>query len=138
MLGVRLSDPVSHLVRPVVATIGSTATLRQAAESLAAGSIGLLVVVDPRGVAGVLSERDVVAAVADGAVMHEDRVRDHLTDVLVAVDERASILDAVAAMAAAEVRHLAITRDDVVVGVLSVRDVLDVLLEQGDHVVISA
>jgi CBS domain-containing protein len=132
MLGIRLDDPVSRLIGAPVATVGPTATLREAADAFVANSVGLLVVVDPHQVRGVLSERDLVAAVADDAELTEERVRDRVSYDLVSVEEGASVLDAAAAMAAADVRHLAITRRGVVVGVVSIRDIVAVLLEQGD------
>jgi CBS domain-containing protein len=132
MLGIRLTDPVGSIVGAAVATIRPTATLREAANALATDTVGLLVVVGARGVDGVLSERDIVAAIVDEVDVDVARVRDHATAELVSVDETASVVDAAAAMAAAEVRHLAITRRGEVVGVVSIRDVVNVLLEQAE------
>lgn len=132
MLGISLNDPVRTVTAVTVATITPTATLRAAAAALAADSVGLLVVVDARGVRGVLSERDIVLAIADDQDLTEARVRDHATADLVSIDEAASIIDAATTMAAAELRHLAVTRKDEVVGVVSVRDIVDVLVAQGD------
>ena len=121
-------DPVGGLVSPAVATILPTATLREAADAMVADGLGLLVVADPGGPTGVLSERDIVAAVADGLEVDEERVRDHCSDDIVSVDEDASIEDAARAMADAQIRHVAVTRDGAVIGVVSVRDVLRTLL----------
>jgi CBS domain-containing protein len=132
MLGISFKDPVGSVTAPAVATIPPTATLRDAADTLAADGVGLLVVVDARGVRGVLSERDIVLAIADNHDLTEARVRDHASTDLVGIDEAASILDAATAMAAAELRHLAVTRNDEVVGIISVRDIVDVLVAQGD------
>jgi CBS domain-containing protein len=121
-------DPVGGLVSPAVATILPTATLREAADAMVADGLGLLVVADPGGPTGVLSERDIVAAVADGLEVDEERVRDHCSDDIVSVDEDASIEDAARAMADAQIRHVAVTRDGAVIGVVSVRDVLRALL----------
>ena len=129
MLGIRLSDPVRTLVGDPVATIGPTATLRAAAETMSSDGIGLLVVVDTRGVLGVISERDLVNAVAEGADLDEERVRDRLADDVVTIDEDATVSDAAATMAAAEIRHLGVTRQGDIYGVVSVRDVVNVLLE---------
>ena len=129
MLGIRLSDPVRTLVGDPVATIGPSATLREAAETLASDGVGLLVVVDTRGVLGVLSERDIVNAVAEGADLDDERVRARLADDVVTIDEDASISDAAATMASAEIRHLGVTRQGDIYGVVSVRDVVNVLLE---------
>jgi CBS domain-containing protein len=122
------TDAVGHLVSPAVATIHPTATLRAAVESLAADRLGLLVVADASGVAGVISERDIVAALAEDVDLAEERVRDHCASDIVSVDEGASVELAAKAMADAEIRHLAVTRDGAVIGVVSVRDVLTVLL----------
>jgi signal-transduction protein with cAMP-binding, CBS, and nucleotidyltransferase domain len=132
MLGIRLTDPIGRLVGDPVATIRSTDTLRDAARALAAEGLGLLVVVDHRGVMGVLSERDVVAAIADDVDLDTERVRDHASTEVVSVEEDATVFDAAAAMATAEVRHLAFARHGVVTGVVSVRDVVNVLLESTD------
>jgi CBS domain-containing protein len=132
MLGIRLTDPIGRLVGDPVATIRSTDTLRDAARALATEGLGLLVVVDHRGVMGVLSERDLVRAMADDADLDLERVRDHATTDLVSVEEDASVVEAAAAMAGAEVRHLAVARRGVITGVVSVRDVVNVLLETAE------
>lgn len=127
---VTLNDPIGRLVGAPVATISPTATLREAAQALAADAVGLLVVVDARGVRGVFSERDVVTAIAEDVDLDDGRVRDYATSDVIQVEEAASILDAAAAMSDAQVRHLAVARRGVVTGVVSIRDVVRVLLEE--------
>jgi CBS domain-containing protein len=122
------SSPVGLLVSPAVATIHPSASLRAAVESMAADRLGLLVVADAGGVAGVISERDIVAALSEDADLDDERVRDHCSSEIVSVDEGESIEGAARAMAEAEIRHLAVTREGAVIGVVSVRDVLTVLL----------
>lgn len=129
MLGIRLTDEVGSLVDGPVATTQPSATLREAARSLAADRVGLLVVVDHRGVLGVISERDIVAAAADDHDLDEERVHDHASEDLLMVEETATVLDAAETMAQAEIRHLAIARHGEVTGVVSVRDLMAVLLE---------
>lgn len=130
MLGIRLTDPVGRLIGAPVATISPTATLRDAANALAADQVGLLVVASPRGVHGVLSERDVIGAIVEEVDLDLARVREHASGEIIGVEEDATVVDAAAAMAAGEVRHLAVTRDGAVTGVISIRDVVNVLLEQ--------
>ncbi len=131
MLGITLQDPIGSLIGSPVATIRPTDTLRAAATALAADRVGLLVVVDARGVHGVLSERDLTVAITEDADLDDIRVRDYASTELVQVEEEATILEAAAVMSDAQVRHIAVARDGVVTGVVSVRDVVDVLLE--DH-----
>jgi CBS domain-containing protein len=127
MDGIGRRDPVGGLVSPAVATIVPTATLKEAADAMAADGLGLLVVVDAKGPTGVLSERDLVVAIAEELDLTVERVRDHCADEIVTVDEGASVEDAARAMAEAQIRHLAVSRDGSVYGVVSVRDVLGVL-----------
>ncbi len=129
MLGIRLTDEVGTLVDGPVATTQPTATLREAAHSLAADRVGLLVVVDHRGVLGVISERDIVMAAAEDLDLDEERVRDHASEDLLMVEETDTVLQAAQTMASAEIRHLAIARRGEVTGVVSVRDLMAVLLE---------
>ena len=128
MAGNGRNGPIGELVSPAVATILPTATLRDAVEAMAADGLGLLVVVDANGPIGVLSERDIVMAIGDDLALDEERVRDHCSDEIVAVDVDATVDDAARAMADAQIRHLAVTRGGQVIGVVSVRDVLRVLV----------
>ena len=129
MSGSRAGEPIGALMAPAVATIAPTATLREAAESMMADGLGLLVVVDTNGPRGVISERDIVAAVVEDLDLEVERVRDHGADEIVSVTDEATVADAARAMADAQIRHLAVTRDGAVVGVVSVRDVLRSLVD---------
>ncbi|MEX2549362.1 MAG: CBS domain-containing protein [Nitriliruptoraceae bacterium] len=130
MLGIGLSDPIARLVGDPVATIRPTATLREAADALAADAVGLLVVVDVRGVRGVFSERDIVTAIVDDVDLDDGRVRDYATSDVVQVEQSVSVLDAAAVMSEAQVRHLAVADRGVITGVVSIRDVVTVLVEE--------
>jgi CBS domain-containing protein len=121
---IRQTDPVGDLISPAVATIHATATLQEAVEAMAADRLGLLVVMNASGMVGVLSERDVIAALADGADLEQERVRDHASDRVVTVEADLSVAEAARSMADAEIRHLAVARDGDVIGVVSVRDLL--------------
>lgn len=124
------SDPVRGLIGDPVATIRPTATLKEAAEQLAADDIGLLVVVDPGDVRGVISERDIVLAVAEGLDLDEERVRNSASTDVLRVEESVTISEAAAAMTDAGIRHLAVARDGTIQGIVSIRDVVSVLLNQ--------
>ncbi len=124
MSPIRRTDPVGELLSPAVATIRPTATLREAVEAMAADRLGLLVVTNGSGMLGVISERDVIAALADGADLDIERVNDRASDQVVSVEVDLSIAEAARQMADAEIRHLAVMRDGEVAGVVSVRDLL--------------
>ena len=60
-------DPVrSIMVRPVV-DVGGHSTLRQVTEQMSGAGVGAVLVVRAGSAPGILSERDVVRALAEGA-----------------------------------------------------------------------
>jgi len=122
---------VAEVVRAPIATVTPSSTLESAASLLAADQLGLLVVVAPDGLRGVLSERDIVAAVAEGADLAVERVGDHAVADVLSVDEHATLSETAALMAEGEVRHLLVRRHGEVVGVVSIRDLLGALLADG-------
>lgn len=103
---------LDQLAGEAVADVAPTATLREAADELAANEIGALLVVHASGGVGVLSERDVVRALADGADPDEERVGDWCTDDLVTLPSSATLKEAEATMQAAAIRHLVVVDDD--------------------------
>ncbi len=115
-----------------VVTIGPDATLGVAATLLIQHGIGGLPVVETGGrVVGFLAERDVVSAVVDsGRPIRERPVREVMRRPapLCAVDD--SIHVAMARMTRERLRHLVVVRDEQVVGVLSVGDLVKHRLEE--------
>lgn len=131
MAGILPTDPVSKLTSMAVATIAPTGTLQAAAEAMTSEELGLLVVTTGKddGSVSVLSERDIVAAIAEGLDLGSERVVDHCRSEVVAVEETVSIADAARTMAEARIRHLAVSRDGYVIGIVSIRDVIVVLVD---------
>lgn len=113
----------SVMSRPL-ATIDHTATVREAAEALTAGSVGVLVVLHGTGLVGVISERDIVAHVALGADLDHLSVGEVMQTDVITTPAESSVYDAAQAMVGADVRHLPVRDGDRVAGMLSVRDVL--------------
>ena len=95
-----------------VADVAPTATLRDAAAEMTSNEVGALLVVHANGAVGVLSERDIVRALGDGADPDEERVGDWCSDDLVKLPSTASLEEAVRTMQAAQVRHLVVTDAD--------------------------
>lgn len=120
-------DPVLRLVhRPPVSVFLDT-TLRACARVMAEESIGAVLVEGSHGPAGILSERDIVGAVAGGAGVDFHRARDFMTADVDTLPETATIGEAVTEMLRNEIRHLAVARGDRTVGLISIRDVLAAL-----------
>jgi CBS domain-containing protein len=131
MPGILPTDPISKLTSMAVASIAPTGTMQAAAEAMASEELGLLVVTTGKddGSVSVLSERDIVAAVAEGLDLTAERVVDHCRSEVVAVEETVSIAEAARTMAQAQIRHLAVAREGYVVGIVSIRDIIVVLVD---------
>jgi signal-transduction protein with cAMP-binding, CBS, and nucleotidyltransferase domain len=116
---------VEALVRRSPVTISSGATIKQAAEVFSREKIGLIVVassINPVKAEAVISERDVVRAVAAG--MPLSRQLDAVsTKKLIAVGRSDPLSKAVRLMMENNIRHLVVENDDgSLFGVLSIRD----------------
>jgi predicted transcriptional regulator len=86
--------------------------------------VGMVVVLDGDDLVGVLSERDMLRSVAENADLDTTPVADVMTRDVVTVAPDLEVYEAAAEMAARNFRHLVVTDDDTVAGVVSVRDVL--------------
>jgi CBS domain-containing protein len=116
---------VEALVRRSPVTIGPGATIRQAAEVFAREKLGLLVVatsVSPVKAQAVISERDVVRAVAKGTALTA-QLDSIATKKLISVRRSDPASKAVRLMMDNGIRHLVVENDDgTLFGVLSIRD----------------
>ena len=118
---------VEALVKRSPVTISPEATIRQAAEVFAREKIGLLVVartVSPVKAQAVISERDIVRAVAKGTALTAPLLGISTKELIsVRRSDRAS--KAVRLMMDNGIRHLVVENDDgTLFGVLSIRDFL--------------
>jgi len=106
-------------------TISPSATIRQAAEVFAREKIGLLVVatsVSPVKAQAVISERDVVRAVAKGTALGA-QLDTIATKKLISVRRSDRASKAVRLMMDNGIRHLVVENDDgTLFGVISIRD----------------
>lgn len=119
---------VSDLVAGPAEVVESHAPLSQVIDTLGNLGIGIVVVMDGGSVAGVISERDVVWALAQGADADEIWAGDVMTRDLVTVEASATIPQAAAAMRDQHVRHLLVL-DGPSPGVVSLRDVIEYLVD---------
>ena len=99
-------------------------TLRQLAVLLPENEIGAALVRGPNHAEGLVSERDIVLAIAEGAGADKTRVSDVMSEDLVTVAPSDDLLAATMTMLEAEVRHLPVVEDGVHFGMISARDAL--------------
>jgi CBS domain-containing protein len=115
-----------------VASVDDTATVAEALELLRHWNVGALVVkADGKPLAGILSERDIVRALAEsGAVALGQPVAELMTADVVTVDRHAPLDHLMAIMTERRIRHVPVVEDGQLVGVVSIGDVVKRRVEQ--------
>ena len=126
---------VRHILRDKgreVVTIGSDATLSEAARLLARRRIGALIARDrDGGIAGILSERDIVRAVAEYSVAALGQsVSKHMTRAICSCSETDSVDELMEMMTHGRFRHLPVLEDDQLCGIVSIGDVVKTRIEE--------
>ena len=112
-----------------VATIGPDASVAEAVALLRKRNIGAVVVVDAESrISGILSERDIVRALAEETVEHtailERRVSDLMTSEVATCGSRSSVNDLMRIMTDRRIRHVPVVDDGRLNGIVSIGDVV--------------
>jgi CBS domain-containing protein len=109
-----------------VATIPPTLTLIEAASRLTQRRIGALVVVEGESeIAGILSERDIIRALADsGPACLTRPVSETMTRQVVTCQECDTLDELMSMMTARRFRHVPVMSDGDLVGIVSIGDVV--------------
>jgi CBS domain-containing protein len=116
------------VTRPVV-YVHPNDTLCRLAEIFVEESIGAALVRGPHRAIGLVSERDVVRAIAEGADPTRTRADEIMNEDVITIAPNDDLLDVAHRMLDAEVRHLPILEHGVVAGMVSARDALRALVE---------
>ena len=109
-----------------VISVKADSSLAEAARTLDQKRIGAVVALEEGGrIAGVLSERDIVRHVArNGAGALEMRVGDAMTRDVITIESATKIDDAMQLMTDRRIRHLPVFRNERLVGVVSIGDLV--------------
>jgi len=109
----------------VVLTVGTSHTLREAAEKMSERRIGAALVNDDgQPVPCIVTERDILNSVGRGEDPDAEPVSAHMSESVVAAAPEWSLEHAAAEMATRGIRHLVVFEDGDVVGMLSMRDIV--------------
>ena len=121
---------IGSLMKTDMVTVPPTATVAEAALSMAKNDVGAVLIVDSRGLHGILSERDVVSrVVAQGRAPSNTRVSEVATSDVVSVGEDTHVRECARILRDRSIRHLPVMRDGRPVGILSSRDFQAYLVE---------
>ena len=117
----------NHMSRSLL-TVEPGLALKAVAERMVAKDVGAVLVIENGRLAGILTERDILRAVADG-ITAETRVSDWMTRDPETMEPDETTRQAAVLMIHGGFRHMPIVDGDEVVGMLSIRDLMRIVLE---------
>jgi CBS domain-containing protein len=115
---------ISELAHHELFTAQAEETLEEAADRMNWHQVGALPVFEGQHLVGIITERDLTAALAEGADPVVTPVSDYMTPAPEVLRSDSELADAAKAMLTLGVRHLPVVQGGRLVGVLSMRDVL--------------
>lgn len=126
----RISDVLRNK-GAAVATVGPTTTVTELLAGLAEHNIGAMVVVGPGGVAGIVSERDVVRKLYEyGAAMLDSPVSEIMTALVATCRTEDTVDHLTTLMTQKRVRHVPVVEGGQLVGIVSIGDLVKTRMEE--------
>ncbi|MEO8338611.1 MAG: CBS domain-containing protein, partial [Nitrospirota bacterium] len=120
-----LQRPLAVMMRRTLHTISPDATLLEAAKLMRGSKVGAVLVHEAGHYSGIVSESDLVRkGMAESCPAEETLVRAVMSCPLLSIEITRSAHEASEKMAEHGIRHLAITEEGEIVGMISVRDLL--------------
>lgn len=113
------------MASPVVST-RSSASLQEATKLLATHRVGSVAVVDDGKLVGILTERDLVRVTSSGADLANSAVAIWMTPDPQTVEASADVDSALHLLAGSKFRHIPVTSDAKLVGIVSIRDLIKI------------
>ena len=120
-----LNEEIGDYKASPVMSIAPEASTQEAAQLMESKHIGSLLVKDGDTYVGIITETDLTRKIlARGLEDKNSKVSDIMTAPLQTLDCHEPIVDANQLMANKRIRHIAVTENDQVVGMLSVKDLI--------------
>ena len=120
-----IQRPLAMMMRPITNTVHPDDSLLVVAQRLRDARVGAMLVADRGDYLGIVSEADLVRkAMASGASAEQVLARSVMSTPVMTFDIAQSAHEASDLMAERGIRHLVITEEGRVVGMISVRDLL--------------
>ena len=131
--------PVSELLRDREGTLWHVRpdeTVFNALQLLAQYEVGALMVMDQGQLVGVVSERDYTRKVAlQGRNSKETLVADIMTRNVISIGPRTGTRQCMALMSEKRIRHLPVVDGGTVLGMISIRDIMDDIIASQDQTI---
>ena len=120
-----LQRPLAVMMCRILRTISPDATLLEAARLMRDAKVGALLVQEGGHYSGLVSESDLVRrGMAESCPAQGTLVRAVMSSPLLSIDSAGSAHEASEKMAEHGIRHLAVSEEGQIVGIISVRDLL--------------
>ena len=121
---------IADLMRPPLTTVELTDHAAAAAYLMKKAGTTALVVLNPQTgqPTGIITETDIAHAVADGKDLNEVRIHDLMTADPTIINTTATIRDAAIIMTRGHFRHLPVTSDSGLVGMVDITDICRALI----------
>ncbi len=118
-----------------ISAVAPTATVADVVKELAARRIGAVLVMDNADqLLGIVSERDIVASLdANGATTLEMTAGQLMTRAVTTASPHISVSEAMTMMTAGRFRHLPVVEGGVLLGIISIGDVVKARITQQEH-----
>jgi CBS domain-containing protein len=126
---VKINDTIGLVLKGkgerTILSIAPEQMVYEALEMMASHDIGALLVLDNKRLAGILSERDYARkGVLMGHLSKDTQVQQIMTSPVVFVSSKHTVDECLAMMTQHRIRHLPVLNDDVVVGIISIGDLV--------------
>jgi CBS domain-containing protein len=121
---------IGPLISRQVLSVGLDHTLAETAKRMGDAGVGAAVVDTDEGYPGIITERDLLKAIADGIDLNQAKVSEHMTSTPVTASENWDVAAAAREMVRGKFRHLIVLDSERrVSGMLSIRDLVETLLD---------
>ncbi|BFH73273.1 CBS domain-containing protein [Sulfurisphaera javensis] len=117
---------IKDLITKEPITISSSSSIKEAAKMMREYNVGSLLVTSNGNAVGIVTERDIIQAISDDISL-EEKVSKIMTTNLVMAESNMDEGDAALLMANKKIRHLVVTENGKIIGVISLRDVAKAL-----------
>jgi len=126
--------PLAVMMKRNPRSISPEATLSEAAAMMRDTRVGAILVAERDTFIGIVSETDLVRKAMAGQLnAAQAKVRAVMSSPLITIEQDRSAHDASDLMAEKGIRHLAVTEDGRIVGIVTVRDLLRYFKNWGPH-----
>jgi signal-transduction protein with cAMP-binding, CBS, and nucleotidyltransferase domain len=117
---------IKQIIPKSLVTINKDSSIKDAAIKMKENDVSSVLIIDEDKIIGILTERDIARAVADGKNFSEPAIN-LATKNLIRIDANKDIYEALDLMSINKVRHLVVRECNRDIGVISMRDIMNTI-----------